>query len=683
MTDTWLDTATVAQLLRCTRREVQLRADSREYRSRMYRHGRRGRPQLQVALSSLSADAQMRFARLQLEAAECHALVPADPAQPTLFASPAQIDLRAWADVPDDRKQEAAARLKMITPMIEWSVGNRQQFALGDGSTVRTIEDLARYLAEQNNLSRATIFNYYTAFKKEGVTGLVRDRRSDSNKSKYFESHPDAAKFVLAKYQELGQCSPTGSPNLALIYDELVREYKRLYPGERRAPAYCTVRNYLAALPPVIRDAARLTREKHDARYAPTLRTNIPATRVNQYWVADHRVFDILGYNDCFPEVDRYSLFRVWMTAIEDMRSRVLWGVFCASPSWKTIASALRVGMMRFGQPEVFYCDNGKDFKKVGGAYARTPQNMDDAGIIRAGLLTENLLQRLKIVPQYCLPKHPRSKMIESAFSYVSQRCDVMFGAGYAGAKPSLRPDRCREAEKQHHAWLQQKADKTPFLPVSHIIDLLSCWFEERNKFHSHSGDGMDGRTAYEVMAELLPEPKPVDVTAIEPLFWEHRRCIVRRTAVQVDNEIYEGVDEAAVYAMYAVNGQEITVAYDPYDRRRALAVVDRRVIAQLHPKPRVDRGLPGERSAATDAAIASVAHIGRGAYNEIQRRWEGTTSGVPSMLDGLRERHQLAAPADVTPPPIASRAAAAPSIEPAWPEDEAEKFLQRHREGN
>jgi hypothetical protein len=60
--------------------------------------------------------------------------------------------------------------------------------------------------------------------------------------------------------------------------------------------------------------------------------------------------------------------------------------------------------------------------------------------------------------------------MIESAFSLMSQRCDVMFGAGYAGAKPSLRPDRCREAEKQHHAWLQQKADKTPFLPLSHII---------------------------------------------------------------------------------------------------------------------------------------------------------------------------------------------------------------------
>jgi hypothetical protein len=94
-----------------------------------------------------------------------------------------------------------------------------------------------------------------------------------------------------------------------------------------------------------------------------------PATRVNQFWVADHRVVDILGFNDCFQ--GRQPVFSVPRMDDRD-RGHALArdvGRLLAQPSWKTIASALRLGMSRFGKPEVFYCDNGKDFKKVGGAY--------------------------------------------------------------------------------------------------------------------------------------------------------------------------------------------------------------------------------------------------------------------------------------------------------------------------
>jgi putative transposase len=694
VTETWLDTPTTARVTGDADRTVRLKCSNRDYVSRMYKAGRRGRPRLQVALSSLPAAAQMKYARLQLDAAACHALVPVDPAQPTLFAPPAQIDVTAWSGIPDDKKQEARERLQIITPLIEWNAGHRLQAVLRSGAPVTNTETLAQYLGEQHECSRATIWNYYTAFKKEGIAGLARKKRSDAStalepKSHYFKRHPEAAAFVLAKYGELGQCSPTGAPNLALVFDELMIERRRqgsavhrelmtLGEDPRQRPSIGTVRNFLGKLPPVVRDAARLTREKHDAKYAPTVRTNIAATRVNQFWVADHRIVDILGFNDCFVDAPACSLFRVWATAIEDMRSRAMWAVFSLSPSWKTIASALRVGMSRFGKPEVFYCDNGKDFKKVGGAWTRTAENLDDLGRVDAGLVTTNLLQRLGITPQYCLPKHPRSKMIESAFNLMSQRCDVMFGAGYAGSKPSLRPDACRHAEHQHHAWLQGKADKTPFLPLSQIIQLLDAWFEERNEYHQHSGDGMNGRAPYEVMRELLPNPQPVDVTAIEPLFWEHKSCTVQRTAVQVDNEIYEGIGETDRAAMYALNGQKINVAYDPYDRSRALAIVDRRVVAELQPKPRVDRALPGQRSEASEIIIARTLREGGVGYKRAVMPWNIAQRGVPTLLDGLRERHQIAAAPVVASMPAISSRATAPVIEPAWPEDEAEKFLKR-----
>lgn len=654
MTETWLDTAMVAGLTGDCTRTVRLRAANRDYVFRQQRLGRRGRPQLQIALSSLSADAQMKYARLQLTAAQAHALVPADPAQPTLFASPVEIDMRAWADVPDDKKDEAKRRLNAITPMIEWNAGHRLPYTLRDGSAVRTSEDLARYVAEQYAISRTSAWAWYSAFKKEGVIGLVRSKRSDASRSRFFESHAEAAKFVLAKYQELGQCSPTGSPNLMLIYDELVREYPRMYPQEKdRRPSPGTVRNFLAGLPPCVRDAARLTRQAHDAKYSPFVLTNIAALKVNEYWVCDHRVLDILSFNDCFATAPQWRLLRVWVTAIEDMRSRVVWCTCTDSPSWRSIASALRIGMARFGRPRVFYCDNGKDFKKVGGAYARAAESLNDDGQVLAGKITENLLARLGVRPQYCIPKHPRSKMIESFFATVSKRFDVMFGAGYAGAKPSLRPDQCREAEKRHHLWMEGKANETPFLPASHLVELVQAWTEEYNTFHAHSGHGMDGRAPYDVMRELLPQPELVDVAAIEPLFWAHEPRIVSSCTVQINKQTYEGAGDHDAAAMYAANGTEITLAYDPDNLDRALAIANGQVIARLQRQQRLDRGLSGERSPQTEAEIARIQRMGRANYKAAMRFWQFATEGVPTMLDGLRERAGLPAPRPMDSPKL------------------------------
>lgn len=555
-----------------------------------------------------------------------------------------EVDVRAWSAIPEEQRAEAKRRLQVITPLIEWQAGHRLAYTLRDGSAVCTDRDMARYLAEQNSVSYATLWRWRGAFKKDGMVGLVRERRADATRSKYFETHAEAAKFVLAKYHELGQCSPTGSPNLALVYDELRREYSRLYGGphpigkttsgqtrlcechlRRRPVSYPTVRAFLSSLPPVVRDAARLPRQKHDAKYSPFVLTKM-AERVNDIWVCDHRVLDVLSYNDYFSGAEFWRLLRVWVTTIEDMCSRVVWSTCCATPSWRSIAGALRLGMSRFGRPRVFYIDNGKDFKKVGGAYVREAQDTDENGRIVAGQITENLLQRLGIVPQYCLPFHPRSKCIESYHATVSKRFDVMFGKGYAGAKPSLRPDQCREAEKRHHLWLDGKSNETPFLPASHVVKLMHAWEEEYNAFHIHDGYGMNGRAPYDVMRELLPNPEPVDIVAIEPLFWAHEPRTVGNCTVQINKQAYEGESEHDAAAMYGANGTEIVIAYDPDNLDRALAIAGGKIIARLHRQPRVDRGLPGERSPQTEAEIKSKLRMGRAAHRQIDRFWHGPT---------------------------------------------------------
>jgi hypothetical protein len=363
MSETWLSCATVAGITGDAERTVRSKVVSGAYVSRRRQLGRRGRPQLEIGISSLAADAQMKFARRQLEAAECHALVPADPAQPTLFAPPAQIDIRAWSGLPEEQRAEAERRLQVITPLVEWNVGHRLAYMLRDGSPVRNSDQLAAYIGEQYSIGKRTVWSYYSAFKKEGAVGLVRTRRSDATRSKYFETHAEAAKFILAKYQELGQCSPTGSPNLALIHGELVREYPHMYPGEPH-PAYSTVRNFLAGLPPVVRDAARLGRQAWNNRHAPYVDTDIAALAPLEIVVADHRIFDVLVYNDCFSSSPQYAAMRPWVTLVLDMRTRVIVGIAVRdNPSWRGIAAALRDGFATYGTPRIFYTDNGKDFQ--------------------------------------------------------------------------------------------------------------------------------------------------------------------------------------------------------------------------------------------------------------------------------------------------------------------------------
>src|ERR1022692_4184994 len=92
------------------------------------------------------------------------------------------------------------------------------------------------------------------------------------------------------------------------------------------------------------------------------------------------------------------AALRPWLTAMIDMRSRKIVGTaWSATPSSHTISSALRVGIESFGIPQILYVDNGKDYEKVG----RIDFSPECSGV----------LVRLGIQPQYCLPRHPQSKL--------------------------------------------------------------------------------------------------------------------------------------------------------------------------------------------------------------------------------------------------------------------------------
>src|ERR1035441_9172751 len=111
-----------------------------------------------------------------------------------------------------------------------------------------------------------------------------------------------------------------------------------------------------------------------------------------------------------------------------------------ATPSSHTISSALRVGIESFGIPQILYVDNGKDYEKVG----RIDFSPECSGV----------LVRLGIEGQYCLPRHPQSKLIESWFGTVRKRFDCLWPS-YCGPGPKDRPEQCMAALKEHQDFLK------------------------------------------------------------------------------------------------------------------------------------------------------------------------------------------------------------------------------------
>ncbi len=416
-----------------------------------------GRAVAEYSSANLPAGVQMKLHELRL--ADSTAIVP--PAQGDLLdlqialpLSPRNGDGRRVA-VPLGREAEAERRYDLIKPLLEWGRGVRPQFLDDDGTTFRSKDQLAEWIARHSDpadrVARPTLWRLVARWKQGGLAALLPKVRSDKGRSRYFDRFPMAAKFVLAKYAE-GQ----GNYSDVLISEALAREWPGLCPSTLNPPSIDTVRNFLQSVPPALRDVVRLPRQEHDQKNAPYLTTDKESVPANGIWVSDHRIYDVLVYNDCFAGAEHLVAIRLWETCIVDMRTRVVVGsVWNVTPSSRTIASALREALSKYGKPNIFYCDNGKDFRKIGGGWAKPAEDLDENGTVRIAPATEGLLTRLGIGVQYCIPRHPQSKLVESYFSTVSKRFDVMFGASYTGRAPQRRPDACREAERLHHLCLK------------------------------------------------------------------------------------------------------------------------------------------------------------------------------------------------------------------------------------
>lgn len=615
---TWLSVKQIEELSGSTRRWIEILASRGEFITKPSDEpSRNGRRPMLIALESAPSTPETLqwWSAVQAEyAKQNQALVPVTP-QALLFNAAGDALVPTEIRLTPQQSKEADRRLAIIQPLLDWDKGIRPLLFTDDGTPISAKDQLAAFIAAKENarnaslgikekpISRSTIWNWIGRYREQGYLGLVRKQRADGGKSKFFEQYPKAAEYVQFKYFGLFPDGRPGAEKLSItaVFYALNRDWPKLYNRGSEPPSYATVRDYLVnyvpkAVTTFAREGARVYENVHE----PHIERKITDVAVNQIWVSDHRQMDVFVRNDWFPYIATNKWLRIWISFFIDFRSRrpICWS-WTVTPSSRSLTSALRLGFARFGIPQTLLIDNGKDYQKIG-----KPE------ISEFEPATAGLLHRLGIKSQFCTPRRPRAKMVESFFSIMSKQFDPLWGPAYAGRDAKKRSDECTAALRQHELFLRGERPESPLPTVSEFIRCADTWLEEVYATQPHHGRGMEGKSPIQVFDAAIPpgSAEAVPVLKLEPLFWDHQQCTVIGSKVRLHKTDYEAADAFSSAKLRLADRKEIMVACDPDNLGFALAFdMQHNFLGQLRSQKLLEHG-PVSQDAVRDHERANKA---------------------------------------------------------------------------
>jgi transposase InsO family protein len=734
----WLTKLEAAEITGCHKRSIERYARANRLRTKPSdKKAENGKRERLYAASSLPAAFQPKLLEYCIRRAaaehgvEPGALVPitdldkpsVDPAQRSLFtASPSSVPVtaRELPGLSEEQFRSASGRLEAVQRINEWRE-DPKPFSTQDGRKVRSLDELVAYLADINHVHRRTVWKWDSKYNHGGETpqqkfvALADRARKDRGIKRAIVRYPKLVEYILikflgmapSKYLEAARVLHLATPPdqrldsslsdykserlpITAVYAGIEKRWPDWYGPAAKRPCYNSVRNFLKSLPDDLKTLAfeggQAFAVKCDRRIKRAY--DMP---VNCWWSSDHRILDIFGANNHFPGAvhPRGAWLRMYLTTIFDVRSRrVLGWAWSKNPSWRSIAGAARMAMMKYGPPRSpdgspghLYIDNGEDYK----LFART------------------IAAHFGLHIHHAIPYSAWSKSIESWHSILSEHFDQSFGPSYAGRDAKARSPENTMALKMHEQWRAGKLEYTPLPPLTYIMQMFAAWVELEYNAGKHHGEGMLELPPQAVFEREYPPEKwrPLDIAEMAPLFWQRVSRRVENGKIQFDGREYEGVDTENDFALRLYNKRDVEIAANPDDQAYALAyepaAKDQPFIARLHVKKLLPYGPIAEET--IKAVKKDNARYRRG-YSQFLAtlRQRAVVSGVSSKLDDLAARAGIAMPMPMpyseflqsmgdSPVPAAEAgqaavsplrlAAAGGSARPRNAEDFAESFLE------
>lgn len=271
----------------------------------------------------------------------------------------------------------------------------------------------AAELLGKRHVPPGTIYRWRNEFQVGGISALEHKPHRDRSESTL---HPDLRQYIEDCLKDSKNYS------LAEVHRRAEKKAHALQLDVSQWPSYDQIRFIDAKLSDAVKIYGRQGRRAYRKTHEQVGR--FEADYPNQIWQSDHHLLDILIIN---PDTDKAQ--RPWITGIIDDHSRAIMGYYLSfeHPNSNSIALALHHAMMpkadsrwsMHGIPEIFYVDNGKDF-------------------------------RSKHISEVCLhfeterrshePYLARSKgKIERWFRTLEEMC-IKYLDGYVGSSPKDRP---------------------------------------------------------------------------------------------------------------------------------------------------------------------------------------------------------------------------------------------------
>ena len=570
----------------------------------------------------------------------------------------------------------------MLAPLIEFAAGHKVR--VGDGRRAESFWQVATWVAGKYGTTARNALRLFRTYENpQGGEGALR-RKPHANRglSKLFgrapQTIPDDPEGLFDSLTEAGKyivglyLRDNFSPRACC--DALAERHQAGELGLEKLekpPSENAVRRFLSSLSKPFRDYARQTAQRWNDCHRPSVRRDYETCAVLQWWNLDHAQDDFFCYNDFLPELGRYVFpdsppnhwLRMWLTAVQDVRSRYIVGYcFSAIPSSLSIVSAIRMAVNRCGRPPLYgLTDRGKDFLKT---VAEGPQ------------VTGALLRLIRAFhgeqgdAVKAIGRNPQSKPIESWFKLKRERFDQLVYSR-AGNAPQHRPDSTQALLDAHEAWVKAGAQGfSPALPPASetackTVQWIERWYHLK---HRHTGDGMFRRTPEQVFRAGWPLEQQeaaraqLDPRLLEEFLWHREPRAVRDgCCVRLFGALYEPADAESLAALRAWDGdaRKVQVACDPYqlDDQPGYAVA-------YHPETGERLGaLTSQRRFAWGEPQENIkAHLrGRGKFRRavkgaVEQLAQQTTAGQPFGFLEATGTDGLAAPIASSPRVLRAR---------------------------
>ncbi|MGD0077217.1 MAG: transposase domain-containing protein [Sedimentisphaerales bacterium] len=440
----------------------------------------------------------------------------------------------ALSEIPANKRDEAIRR-----------VGTVKDFEDFAARTIRengTRSEAFAVYSRQHNIPLRTLQRWIANYRDEGITGLVDMRgRGEGNGDTISEEAFDLFKSMYLDQRRL---------SLKMCWQNIRYENRRQKKGWT-IPNLRTMYNLVnRRIPLPVQILHREGQAAYDAKCAPYIQTNPDSIEPGQIWVGDHSQFN------CWIR-HKGQWIRPWLTAWEDMRSRVIVGWHISlSPNQTTILLAMKKGIKVYGPPDSVHIDNGRDYdSEMWTGTTKAVRKVLRKGYIDKLGLT-GLYAMMKIAVSFAIPYHPQSKPIERFFD----TCDCQFTKTvptYCGKDTERKPDYLKDLLAS-----QKVIDGA--LDLDKFAGLFERYIEVYNN-SSHSGVGMDGRSPAQVLATRASKRIILDdVLGLLARGWS-RELKVGKNGVNFKG-IHFGQYDTDLLACY---GKSVRLAYDPDDLRR------------------------------------------------------------------------------------------------------------------